>query len=40
MIELGMGNTLLAFIDQYYEYGGSLSTNERGLTIGGMNKHG
>lgn len=23
------------YLDQYYEYGGSLSTNERGLTIGG-----
>ena len=35
MIEFGMGNTLLTFIDQYYEYGGSLEAKDRGLTIGG-----
>ena len=35
MIKFGMGNTLITFIDKYYEYGGSESINERGLTIGG-----
>ena len=30
-----MGNELLMFIDKYYEYGGLINTNERGLTIGG-----
>ena len=35
MIEFGMGNTLLTFIDQYYEYGGSLEAKDIGLTIGG-----
>lgn len=35
MIEFGMGNTLLTFVDKYYEYGGLDKSNERGLTIGG-----
>ena len=35
MIKFGMGNTLITFIDKYYEYGGAESINERGLTIGG-----
>ena len=29
-----MGNTLLTFIDKYYEYEGLNDTNERDLTIG------
>lgn len=29
MIESGVVNTLLIFIDQYYKYGGSLNTNRR-----------
>ena len=35
MIKFGMGNTLITFIDKYYEYGGSKYINNRGLTIGG-----
>ena len=35
MIKFGMGNTLLTFVDKYYEYAGSKSIDERGLTIGG-----
>jgi len=35
MIKFGMGNTLLTFVDKYYEYGGDESVEERGLTIGG-----
>jgi hypothetical protein len=30
-----MGNTLLTFVDKYYEYGGDLDLEDRGLTIGG-----
>ena len=35
MIKFGMSNTLITFIDNYYDYGGSESINDRGLTIGG-----
>jgi hypothetical protein len=35
MIKFGMGNTLLTFVDKYYEYGGDLDIEDRGLTIGG-----
>jgi hypothetical protein len=35
MIKFGMGNTLLTFVDKYYEYGGDLDVEDRGLTIGG-----
>ena len=35
MVEFGMGNTLITFIEKYYEYDGSNKTNERGLIIGG-----
>jgi hypothetical protein len=35
MIKFGMGNTLLTFVDKYYEYGGYLDVDDRGLTIGG-----
>jgi hypothetical protein len=35
MIKFGMGNTLLTFVDKYYEYGGNLDAEDRGLTIGG-----
>jgi hypothetical protein len=35
MIKFGMGNTLLIFVDKYYEYGGDLDLEDRGLTIGG-----
>ena len=35
MIQFGMSNTLLTFGDKYYEYGGSMDLNKRGLTIGG-----
>jgi hypothetical protein len=34
MIKFGMGNTLLTFVDKYYEYGGDLDIEDRGLTIG------
>jgi hypothetical protein len=30
-----MGNTLLTFVNKYYEYGGNLDVEDRGLTIGG-----
>jgi hypothetical protein len=30
-----MGNTLLTFVDKYYEYGGDLNVEDRGLAIGG-----
>ena len=35
MIEFGMGNTLITFIDKYYEYDGDQEINDKGLTIGG-----
>ena len=35
MIRFGMGNTLLTFVDKYYEYGGEVNIEEKGLTIGG-----
>jgi hypothetical protein len=34
MIKFGMGNTLLTFVDKYYEFGGDLDIEDRGLTIG------
>ena len=35
MIGFGMKNTLVSFIDKYYEYGGEMEDEKRGLTIGG-----
>ena len=35
MIGFGMKNTLVCFIDKYYEYGGDMDGEQRGLTIGG-----
>ena len=35
MIKFGMGNTLITFIDEFYEYGGSTEVEDKGLTIGG-----
>ena len=35
MIRFGMGNTLLTFVDKYYEYGGKVNIEEKGLTISG-----
>ena len=35
MIRFGMKNTLVTFIDKYYEYGGETTGEKRGLTIGG-----
>ena len=35
MIEFGMGNALITFIDKYYKYGGLDYKENRGLTIGG-----
>ena len=34
MIKFGMGNTLLTFVDKYYEYGGEDDVEEWGLMIG------
>lgn len=30
-----MGNTLITFVDKYYDYGGDIEGEKRGLTIGG-----
>jgi hypothetical protein len=35
MIAFGMGNTLLTFVDKYYEYDGESDIRDKGLTIGG-----
>jgi hypothetical protein len=35
MIKFGMENTLLTFVNKYYEYDGDLDVEGRGLTIGG-----
>jgi hypothetical protein len=35
MIAFGMGNTLLTFVDKYYEYDGERNIRDKGLTIGG-----
>jgi hypothetical protein len=35
MVRFGMGNTLVTFVDKYYEYGGEADVEEKGLTIGG-----
>lgn len=35
MIKFGMSKTLLTFIDKFYEYGGDMNDDDRGLTIGG-----
>jgi hypothetical protein len=35
MIKFGMGNTLLTLVDKFYECGGDLDVEDRGLTIGG-----
>ena len=35
MIGFGMKNTLVSFTDKYYEYGGDMDGEKRGLTIGG-----
>jgi hypothetical protein len=35
MIKFGMGNTLLTFLDKYYEYSGNRDVEDRGLTISG-----
>jgi hypothetical protein len=34
MIAFGMGNTLLTFVDKYYEYDGERDIRDKGLTIG------
>ena len=31
-----MSNTLITFVDKYYEYGGDIEGEKRGLTIGGF----
>jgi hypothetical protein len=36
MVRFGMGNTLITFVDKYYEYGGEADVEEKGLTIGGF----
>ena len=35
MIKYGMSTTFIHFKNKYYLYGGGLSVNEKGLTIGG-----
>lgn len=35
MIGFGMKNTLVTFIDKYYEYDCDINGEKRGLTIGG-----
>jgi hypothetical protein len=35
MVAFGMGNTLLTFVDKYYEYDGEREIRDKGLTIGG-----
>jgi len=35
MVKFGMGNTLITFTDKYYEYGGEMNAEDRGLMIGG-----
>ena len=36
MVKFGMANTLITFEDQYYEYGGKVEVDYKGLTIGGF----
>ena len=36
MVKFGMANTLITFEDQYYEYGGDVEVDYKGLTIGGF----
>ena len=36
LIQFGMSNTLVTFVDKYYEYGGDIDGEKRGLTIGGF----
>jgi hypothetical protein len=35
MIAFGMGNTLLLFVNKYYEYKGKKEIQDKGLAIGG-----
>ena len=35
MIAFGMGNSLLTFVDKYYEYDGKREIQDKGLTMGG-----
>jgi hypothetical protein len=35
MVKFGMSNTLIQSMGQYYEYGGSVHVEAKGLTIGG-----
>ena len=35
MISFGVKNILVVFIDKYYEHGGDIDGEERGLSIGG-----
>ena len=36
MIRFGMDNTIITFEDQYWIYGGNVSVDFKGLTIGGF----
>jgi hypothetical protein len=36
MVKFGMSNTLIQSMGQYYEYGGSVDVEAKGLTIGGF----
>jgi hypothetical protein len=35
MVAFGIGNTLLTFVDKYYEYDGEREIQDKGLAIGG-----
>ncbi len=36
MVKFGMANTIVTFEDQYWEYGGAVPVEYKGLTIGGF----
>jgi hypothetical protein len=36
ILKFGMGNTIVTFLDKYYEYGVDPDPDRRGLTIGGF----
>ena len=36
LVQFVMSNTLITFIDKYYEYGGDIEGGKQGLTIGGF----
>jgi len=36
LVQFGMSNTIITFVDKYYEYGGDIEGDKRGLTTGGF----